>query len=60
MGVWAMMLSGGTPVGNLIFGPAADEWGVARVIFVQGVMMAVVFGIMIIKGKPSDALMEHD
>jgi predicted MFS family arabinose efflux permease len=40
MGFWAMMLSGGAPIGNLIFGPAADVWGVTAVIVVQGLMMA--------------------
>lgn len=40
MGFWAMMLSGGAPIGNLIFGPAADVWGVTSVIVVQGLMMA--------------------
>jgi predicted MFS family arabinose efflux permease len=40
MGFWAMMLSGGAPIGNLIFGPAADVWGVTSVIVAQGVMMA--------------------
>jgi predicted MFS family arabinose efflux permease len=49
MGVWVMMLSGGTPVGNLIFGPAADEWGVATVVFAQGVMMSMVFGMLILQ-----------
>ena len=24
MGVWAMVLSAGVPIGNLVFGPAAD------------------------------------
>jgi predicted MFS family arabinose efflux permease len=41
MGFWAMMLSGGAPIGNLIFGPAADVWGVTPVIAVQGLMMGV-------------------
>jgi predicted MFS family arabinose efflux permease len=40
MGFWAMMLSGGAPIGNLIFGPAADVWGVTSVIAVQGAMMS--------------------
>jgi predicted MFS family arabinose efflux permease len=35
MGVWAMVLSAGVPLGNLVFGPAADVWGVAAVIAVQ-------------------------
>src|SRR5688572_20071418 len=28
MGVWAMVLSAGVPLGNLVFGPAADVFGV--------------------------------
>ena len=35
MGVWAMVLSAGVPLGNLVFGPAADEFGVPAVIAVQ-------------------------
>jgi predicted MFS family arabinose efflux permease len=40
MGVWAMMLSAGVPVGLLVFGPAADAWGVTTIILAQGSMMA--------------------
>jgi len=40
MGIWAMMLSGGAPLGNLVFGPAADEWGVTTMIVVQATMVA--------------------
>lgn len=42
MGFWAMMLSGGAPIGNVIFGPAADAFGVATIITVQAVTMSVV------------------
>lgn len=35
MGVWAMVLSAGVPLGNLVFGPAADVFGVPAVIAVQ-------------------------
>lgn len=35
MGVWAMMLSAGVPLGNIAFGPAADAFGVTSVIAVQ-------------------------
>ena len=41
MGIWAMMLSGGAPLGNLIFGPAADVWGVTNVLLGQGAMMVL-------------------
>ncbi len=36
MGIWAMILSGAVPLGNLLSGPAADYWGEARVLAVQG------------------------
>jgi len=36
MGIWAMMLSGAVPLGSLIVGPAADEWGTPVVIFAEG------------------------
>jgi predicted MFS family arabinose efflux permease len=42
MGVWAMMLSGGVPVGNLLLGPAADQWGVERVLFAQSLAVGLV------------------
>ena len=41
MGFWAMMLAGGNPIGNVIFGPAADAFGVATIIAVQAVTMSV-------------------
>jgi predicted MFS family arabinose efflux permease len=41
MGVWAMMLSAGVPLGNLVFGPAADVWGVAAVIAAQAATIGV-------------------
>jgi predicted MFS family arabinose efflux permease len=41
MGFWAMTLSGGAPLGNLVFGPAADAWGVTTVITAQAVMAAL-------------------
>jgi len=47
MGFWAMMLSGGAPIGNLMFGPAADEWGVTRVIVVQAGLMAVALTVLL-------------
>ena len=36
MGIWAMILSGATPLGTLIAGPAADRWGTAPVLLLQG------------------------
>jgi MFS family permease len=50
MGFWAMMLSGGAPIGNLVFGPSADEWGVVAVIKVQGVLVSAVFVAVILRG----------
>jgi predicted MFS family arabinose efflux permease len=47
MGVWAMMLSAGVPLGNLVFGPAADVVGITRVIAVQAGVMAVAAGVLI-------------
>jgi MFS family permease len=41
MGFYAMVVSGAAPLGNLIVGPAADRWGVARVLLVQGLACAV-------------------
>jgi MFS family permease len=40
MGLYAMVVSGAAPLGNLMVGPAADRWGVAQVLFVQGVACA--------------------
>src|SRR5207244_11349087 len=36
MGIWAMILSGAVPLGNLLSGPAADVWGEPIVLRVQG------------------------
>ena len=49
MGFWAMMLSGGAPIGNLIFGPAADVWGVTAIIVVQGAMMGLATIVYLIR-----------
>lgn len=49
MGFWAMMLSGGVPVGNLIFGPLADEWGVPAVLLVQSGMLGLAVLLIIVK-----------
>jgi predicted MFS family arabinose efflux permease len=47
MGIWAMTLSGGVPLGLLVFGPAADAWGVTTIIFAQGSMMAAAVGFFL-------------
>jgi MFS family permease len=36
MGIWAMVISGGLPLGNLLAGPAADQWGEPLVLRVLG------------------------
>lgn len=46
MGVWAMMLSAGVPMGNLVFGPAADVFGLTAVLLSQA--MIVLLAAMII------------
>ncbi|MGE3807285.1 MAG: MFS transporter, partial [Gemmataceae bacterium] len=38
MGIWAMVVSGGLPIGNLIVGWAADRWGEPVVLGVQSVI----------------------
>jgi len=41
MGIWAMMLSAGVPLGNLVLGPAADVFGVKTIIAVQSAAVAL-------------------
>jgi predicted MFS family arabinose efflux permease len=41
MGVWAMVLSAGVPLGNLVFGPGADLFGVPAVIGAQAGMIGL-------------------
>lgn len=41
MGIWAMVLSGTVPLGNLLIGPAADVWGEPFVLRAQGVACVV-------------------
>ena len=41
MGIWAMVLSAGVPLGNLAFGPLADIIGVRSVLLVQGGIVAL-------------------
>jgi MFS family permease len=38
MGIYAMVLSGAVPLGNLITGPAADRWEVPVVLLLQGLI----------------------
>lgn len=44
MGLWAVILSGGVPLGNLLAGPAADSQGVALCLRAQGVVCALAAG----------------
>jgi predicted MFS family arabinose efflux permease len=46
MGVWAMMLSAGVPLGNLVLGPAADVLTVRPVIAVQAAAVALAAGLL--------------
>jgi MFS family permease len=39
MGIWAMTWSGAIPLGNLLVGPAADEWGVSVVLRGEGLAL---------------------
>jgi len=47
MGIWAMVLSGGVPFGNLVVGPAADHWGEGPVLCAQGIALGTV-GLMLL------------
>jgi len=49
MGIWAMMLSAGVPLGNLVFGPAADAYGVTRVIAAQSAAVAMATGLLVLR-----------
>ena len=49
MGVWAMVLSAGVPLGNLVFGPAADVFGVPAVIAVQAVTIGVAATLLMMR-----------
>lgn len=41
MGIWAVVLSGAVPLGNLLTGPAADRWGEPLVLRVQGLVCGI-------------------
>jgi predicted MFS family arabinose efflux permease len=47
MGVWAMVLSAGVPLGNLVFGPLADLFGVPAVIAVQAGMIGIAAAVLL-------------
>jgi predicted MFS family arabinose efflux permease len=49
MGVWAMVLSAGVPIGNLVFGPAADLFTESAVIAVQAGIMGVAAGLLMVR-----------
>jgi predicted MFS family arabinose efflux permease len=49
MGVWAMVLSAGVPLGNLVFGPAADEFGVPIVIAVQAGTIGLAAALLVMR-----------
>lgn len=48
MGVWAMMLSAGVPMGNLVFGPAADAFGLTAILISQAVIVSIAALIILI------------
>jgi MFS family permease len=48
MGVWAMVLSGAIPLGGLIIGPAADQWGEPLMLGVEGVGVAVAAAALLV------------
>ncbi len=47
MGVWAMMLSAGVPMGNLVFGPAADAFGLTAVLLAQAGIVLLAASIIL-------------
>jgi predicted MFS family arabinose efflux permease len=49
MGVWAMVLSAGVPLGNLLFGPAADLFTESAVIAVQAAIIGVAAGLLVLR-----------
>ena len=44
-----MVLSAGVPIGNLVFGPAADLFSEPVVIAVQAAIIAVAAGLLIVR-----------
>ncbi|MCE9531578.1 MAG: MFS transporter [Planctomycetes bacterium] len=49
MGIWAMMLSGGAPLGNLVLGPSADVWGVTNMIAIQAIFVGVAVVVIFVR-----------
>jgi predicted MFS family arabinose efflux permease len=49
MGIWAMMLSAGVPLGNLVLGPAADVFGIKAVIAIQAGAISIAAAILLVK-----------
>jgi MFS family permease len=49
MAIWAMVLSGAVPLGNILAGPAADRWGESVVLAFLGIACgAVAVGLLLI------------
>jgi MFS family permease len=49
MGMWAMILSGAVPLGNMLAGPAADHWGERVVLGAEGIGCgAAVVGLLLL------------
>jgi MFS family permease len=54
MGIWAMVLSGAVPFGNLLFGPLADRWGEPVVLRIEGtaaISAALVIFLLLRSGR---------
>jgi hypothetical protein len=49
MGIWAMMLSAGVPLGNLVLGPAADEFGIKTIIAVQAGVISLAAVLLLVR-----------
>lgn len=49
MGVWAMVLSAGVPLGNLVFGPLADVFGVPAVIVIQAATIGIAVVLLLFR-----------
>jgi MFS family permease len=55
MGIWAMVLSGAVPLGNMIAGPAADHWGEPLVIRGLGTACAAAALVLLVLFRPAHA-----
>lgn len=49
MGVWAMVLSAGVPLGNLVLGPAADVFGVPAVTGAEAGMIGLAAAVLVLR-----------